>query len=208
MRLMAGGARVKEVMEKILNYLFTSRVRIKILQLFLTHSQDSFHVREIVRRTGQEINGVRRELSRLKQIGLLKSEARQNRLFYTLNFDFLLFYELLRMIGKSTGLGGRLLTEQSKIGKVKLAVIALRYLLGAKALESEVDLLLVGKLNLDELKKLVAEAEQQNGREINYTVMTEEEFNFRKKRKDHFIQNILLQPHLVLIGDEMELSKF
>lgn len=208
MRLMAGGARVKEVMEKILNYLFTSKVRIKILQLFLTHSQDSFHVREIVRRTGQEINGVRRELSRLKQIGLLKSEARQNRLFYTLNFDFLLFYELLRMIGKSTGLGGRLLTEQSKIGKVKLAVIALRYLLGAKALESEVDLLLVGKLNLDELKKLVAEAEQQNGREINYTVMTEEEFNFRKKRKDHFIQNILLQPHLVLIGDEMELSKF
>lgn len=208
MRLMAGGARVKEVMEKILNYLFTSRVRIKILQLFLTHSQDSFHVREIVRRTGQEINGVRRELSRLKQIGLLKSEARQNRLFYTLNFDFLLFYELLRMIGKSTGLGGRLLTEQSKIGKVKLAVIALRYLLGAKALESEVDLLLVGKLNLDELKKLVAETEQQNGREINYTVMTEEEFNFRKKRKDHFIQNILLQPHLVLIGDEMELSKF
>lgn len=195
-------------MEKILNYLFTSKTRIKILKLYFTHTSESFHVREIVRRVGEEINSVRRELARLKQIGMLKSEKRQNRVFYTLNFDFLLFYELLRMTGKSAGLGGCLLTEQSKIGKIRFAAIALRYLLGEKASESEVDLLMVGKANLEELKKLVLEVEQQNGREINYTVMTEEEFNFRKKRKDHFIQNILLQPHLVLIGDELELMKF
>lgn len=195
-------------MEKILNYLFVSQTRIKILQLFFAHTQDSFHVREIVRRVGEEINSVRRELARLKAIGLLKSEARQNRLFYTLNFDFLLFYELLRIMAKSEGLGDLLLKQQSKIGKIKFAAIALRYLLGAKASESEVDLLMVGKANLEELKKLVSEVEQQNGREINYTVMTEEEFNFRKKRKDQFIQNILLQPHLVLIGDEIGLMKF
>lgn len=194
-------------MDKAISALFTSRVRIKILQLFILHPREMFYVREIVRRVEEEINAVRRELERLLEIGLLQSEKRANRLYYFLRTDFLYYPELLRIIGKSTNLGGKIIKNKAKLGNVKYALLAASFLKGRIASSSQVDFLVVGKVNLSILKELISESEKEHNHEINYTVMTEEEFKFRKKRRDPFVSEILSQTQIVLIGDEEELNR-
>lgn len=195
-------------MDKILLSLFTSRVRLKILDLFLQHPGELFYVRQIVRKVEEEINAVRRELSRLLKIGLLRSERRANRLYYAVRPEFLYYPELIRMVGKSTNLGQKILEEKSRLGRLKFIVLAISFVKGRKAKGNQVDLLVVGRVNLPVLEKIIAETEKVHGYEVNYTVMPEEEFTFRKKRRDSFIRDILSQPQVVLIGDEEELNRW
>ena len=67
------------------------------------------------------------------------------------------------------------------------------------------DLLVVGSIVLPELSQLVKAEEVRRGRELNYTVMTEEEFLFRKRRRDPFVISILEGSRVMIWGDEEEL---
>ena len=190
----------------MLEDIIISRVRVKILSLFLTHPGKIFHVRDIVRKVSEEINAVRRELAHMENAGMVTKEPRANRLFYMFRKDYPLYYELLGLIGKTTGLGLDFLKNRAKLGKVKFVMISGRYLRGLPNKSStDVDLLVVGTVVLPELAQLVRAEEVRRGREINYTVMTEEEFIFRKRRNDPFAKEILAQSRVMVIGDEEEL---
>jgi predicted transcriptional regulator len=79
----------------MLERLFSSRARVKLLELFLLRPEREVHVREICRRTGLNINAVRRELANLEEIGLLTSCRKGNALFYTVNIAFPIYQELV-----------------------------------------------------------------------------------------------------------------
>lgn len=184
-----------------------SRVRVKILQLFFLSPGKIFHVREIVRRTDEEINAVRRELAHLEKAGLMSKERRANRLFYASRKDYALYYDILELIFKTAGLGGDILKNKVKLGKIKFAMISGRYARGIQRGGSEVDLLVVGKVVLPELSHIVRQEEVRRETELNYTVMTEEEFEFRKRRRDPFVLEILRGSRVMVLGDEEELVK-
>lgn len=142
----------------------------------------------------------------MESSGMVTKEARANRLFYSFRKDYPLYYELLGLIGKTTGLGLDFLKNRAKLGKIKFVMISGRYLRGlANTSSTDVDLLVVGTVVLPELAQLVRAEEVRRGREINYTVMTEEEFLFRKRRNDPFVKDILSQSRVMVIGDEEEL---
>lgn len=189
----------------MLEDLIISRVRVKILKLFYLSLGNIYHVREIVRRTDEEINAVRRELLHLEKAGILGKEHRANRLFYFLRKDYPLFYDLLDLIAKTQGLGGNLIKNKAKLGRIKYALISGRYIRNLPRGTNDVDLLVVGKVVLPELAQLVRQEEVKREKELNYTVMSEEEFEFRKKRKDPFILSILAKTKLVIMGDEEEI---
>lgn len=189
----------------MLEDLIISRVRVKILQLFFLSLGNIYHVREIVRRTDEEINAVRRELLHLEKGAILSKEHRANRLFYSLRKDYPLYYNLLELINKTSGLGGGLLKNKAKLGKIKYAVISGRFIRNLQRGGNDVDLLVVGKIVLPELAQIVRAEEAKRERELNYTVMSEEEFEFRKRRKDPFILSILAKSKVIVIGDEEEL---
>ena len=190
----------------MLEELFVSRVRVKILQLFLYSPQESlFHVREIVRRVSEEINAVRRELGRMEKFGMVSSEWRANRRLYRFRKDYLYYRELQSLVAKSSGLGGNLVKNKSKLGKIKFAFLSTRFLKGLTSSTSDVDLLVVGSIVLPELQAIVADEQAKREREINYSFMDEAEFKFRVKRRDPFILRVLLQPKVMLVGDEDEL---
>lgn len=191
--------------DESLQYLFTSRVRLKILELFVLNPDERFYVRQIVRSVGEEINAVRRELKRLHKIGLLRTETRANRKYYQVKQDFRYYPELIRMLGKSSGLGGMIVNNLEELGNMKYAILSLELLLGRVAKPHEVDLMLVGTINADLLKNLVKTSEELYGHEINYTTMAIDEFKFRRQRRDQFIVQILSQPFVVLAGKEEEL---
>ncbi|OGH35850.1 MAG: hypothetical protein A3B38_02950 [Candidatus Levybacteria bacterium RIFCSPLOWO2_01_FULL_36_13] len=161
-----------------------------------------FHVRELVRRTGDEINAVRRELAFLENKGILNREPRANRVYYSLSKNYPFYFDLLRIGSKNMGLGGDILKNRVKLGKIKYAMFSGKFLRRIKEKADEVDLLLVGTVVLPELALLVREEEKRLATEINYTVMTEEEFNFRKKKRDPFILSILSASRVMLLGDE------
>lgn len=187
--------------------LFISKVRVKILELFLSSPGQAYHVRDIVRRVGEEINAVRRELSRLEKTGLLSSEWRANRRYYGTKKDHIFYFELLSMVNKSTGLGGAILKNRPKLGKIRYAMLSGAFVRGRAYTPNEIDLFIVGTVVLPELGAIVREEEARRDREINFTPMTEEEFAFRKNRRDPFVMGILSKPRVMLIGDEDEMVK-
>jgi hypothetical protein len=182
--------------------LITSKSRVKLLNVFLGTPGEMYHVRELVRRTNDEINAVRRELSFLEKKGILTREPRANRVYYSFNKSYPFYYDLLRLGSKNIGLGQDILKNKAKLGRIKYAMFSGRFLRKMKEQPDEVDLLIVGSIVLPELALLVREEEKRLNAEINYTVMTEEEFDFRKKKRDPFIVSILSGSRVMLLGDE------
>ncbi len=182
--------------------LITSKSRVKILSLFLTYPSQMFHVRECVRRTGDEINAVRRELLHLEKKGVLQKEQRANRVYYNLDKTYPFYYDLLMIGAKTIGLGSQLLKNRVKLGKIKYAMFSGRFIRQTKKNQEDIDVLVVGTVVLPELAILVREEEARLNTEVNYTAMSEEEFLFRKKRNDPFIDSILSGVRIMIIGDE------
>ncbi|HSX58136.1 MAG TPA: hypothetical protein VLE47_02575 [Candidatus Saccharimonadales bacterium] len=189
----------------MLKDLFISKTRVKLLTVFLSNPGKIFYVRELVRMVGEQINAVRAELSRMEKGDMLFSEARANRKFYGFRKDYIFTEELSRMIAKSQGLGGDIIKERGKLGKLKYALLSGGYIRHRPVGSSDVDLLVVGNIVLPQLAQIVKKAENEVGREINYTVMTEDEFNFRKHRRDPFVTGILEKTRVMLVGDEEEI---
>lgn len=186
----------------MLSDLITSRSRVKLLGVILSHSGEMFHVRELVRRTGDEINAVRRELSYLEKKGVLVREPRANRVYYFLSKNYEFYFDLLRIGSKTIGLGEGILKNRVKLGRIKYAMFSGKFARKLPKAPDEVDLLVVGAVVLPELALLVREEEKRLDSEINYTVMTEDEFDFRKKKRDPFILSILYGSRVMLVGDE------
>lgn len=185
--------------------LFVSKVRVKVLQLFLSSSEDLFHVRDIVRRVEEEINAVRRELARMEKYGMVASEWRANRRFYHFRKDYKFYPELLALVIKSIGLGGAIVKKKQQLGKVKFAMMATRFARNEDSKPDDVDLLIVGQIVLPELQSLISDEQAKREKEINYSFMDEAEFGFRVRRRDPFIIGVLVQPKIMLIGNESEL---
>jgi hypothetical protein len=182
-----------------------SRVRAKLIKAFLSNPKEMYYVRQLTRMTNEEINAVRRELARLQACGMIKSEHRGNRLYYYAKPTYSYYPEMLAMVAKSSGLGRLLIKNKPKLGKIKFMMINGRFIRGLPHQADDVDLLVVGKVIMPQLSILVRTYEAKSKREVNYTVMTEEELAYRKARRDPFILSVLSSSRLMLAGDEQEL---
>jgi len=110
------------------------------------------------------------------------------------------------LVAKTSGLGYDIIKNKAKLGKIKFAMLSGRFMRHmSKKLATDVDLLIVGNVVLPELAQIVKEEEAKRGQELNYTVMTEEEFSFRKRRRDPFVLSVFEGSRVMLIGDEEEL---
>jgi len=190
----------------MLKDLFVSAVRVKILKIFLFDKDKSYHVRSLVRAVGSEINAVRRELQKLTSIGFLRRRPSGNRVYYSLNSSSIYYPELLSLFVKEDGIGADIIKAEKELGNAKYAVLARSFVRGRASTVLDVDLFVVGGVNIEVLKNIVSNEERKQNRELNYTVMGEDEFNFRKRRNDPFIVKILSQSRVMLIGDEEEFS--
>jgi DNA-binding transcriptional ArsR family regulator len=186
--------------------IITSKVRIKILELFFGNVKEIYHVRGIVRETGEEINAIRRELSKLEADGVLRKEPRGNRIYYSVRPEYPFFGDLISIVAKTTGLGKVITENRNKIGKVSLIMFSGKFTrYKDRKAEDGVDILIVGEVVLPELASVIRTEESKRGKEINYTVMSREEFDFRKKRRDPFLLGILSGSRVMIIGDEEDL---
>lgn len=194
----------------MLEQLFGSKTRVRLLRLFLNSPKGAFFVRELTRKIGSQINAVRNELENLVQMNLVSAvgepaepegarqrrRARQRK-YYQLNGDSLLYPELKALFSKA-----RVLLEKDFIKRLanagSIAYLALTgSFIGPDP--APTDLFLVGRLNRDKLTALIRNFEQEVGHEINYTVMTPQEFKYRRDVTDRFLYSILESKKIVVI---------
>jgi hypothetical protein len=188
-------------MDMLKNF-FISEVRVKILKLLLLNPEENYHVRAIVRAVDAEINAVRRELENLISINFLTRRQSSNRLYYAVNTEHPLYPEMLSLVAKEEGLGAAIIDNVDAIGHVEYAMLAKGFVKGREATMLDVDLFVVGNISLDALTKIVKEQELKYGTEINFSTMTADEFQYRKRTFDNFVMKILAQSRIMLAGNE------
>ena len=191
----------------MIEQLFGSKTRIKLLRLFYANPNRSFYVREITRKIDEQINSVRRELANLLSIGIISSDTTNNRLYYEVNQAYK-YYEPLKTIFGD----GDIAEEASPIandtdnqrraikalGNVELAVYTGQF---TRDELTGIDFLLVGDINQAKLNKFIADLEAKEGKEIRYTVMPMKDFRYREQIKDRFISNVISAKKQVLVDE-------
>jgi hypothetical protein len=196
----------------MIEQLFGSKTRVKLLQLFYSNPNRSFFVREITRKIDEQINSVRRELSNLQSIGIIVSDNNNNKLYYEVNQKFE-FYDPLRAIfgdrSKKSAIAAQPIKDEAKdtlkdIGKVELALYTGQFTRDESA---GIDVLFVGDINNHALQKFMGELEAKEGKELRYTSMSLSDFKYRQQIKDRFISNVLAAKKQVLVDTEHLLGK-
>ncbi|MFA6080981.1 MAG: hypothetical protein WC741_01060 [Patescibacteria group bacterium] len=191
----------------MLQHIIPSKARRKILELFFHHPTENFYLRRVVREINEEVNAVKRELDILTEEKLLLRERRLNKVYFSLNKNYQLYDEFLRIFSKTNKLATSIHSNLSKIGKIKFVAVSTKFPKKLIIKDDEIYLLLVGIIVVVEIESIIKEVEKEFGSPINYSTMTESEFVFRKKNNDPFIWRFLKQPKIMLVGVEEELLK-
>lgn len=195
----------------MIDKLFGSKTRVKLLHLFMNHPGQSFYVREITRLIDEQINSVRRELSNMLEVGVITSDNADNKLYYQVNQRYE-FYTALRAIFAAEpiraeaagptnvdGVNEQYVAIINEIPSVRLALFSGVLVKGSM---SPVDILLVGNLPAAKVKAAMAMVEKLEGREINYTVLPYDEFYYRLSVRDRFITEVLAGKHSVAVDKD------
>lgn len=186
--------------------LFGSKTRVKLLSLFLNNPGRPYYVREITRKVDEQINSVRRELSNMLAIGIIRSDSANNKLYYEINQKYQ-YYAPLRAIFTTVAQGNEALKEtrgDDEMAKKVRATgnVELAFLTGTFVRERVgTDLFIVGDVNRARVAKIVTEMEQELGKEINYTVMTPEEYQYRSSLNDRFLDGVMSARRISLVDE-------
>lgn len=190
----------------MIDALFGSKTRVKLLHLFLNNPGKAFYVREITRLIDEQINSVRRELSNMLEVGIITSDSADNKLYYEINQRYE-YYVPFRAIfaderiesvveAGTTSVWHELVTS---LTGVRLAILAGVLVKGSG---SSVDLLLVGDISAIKLKNVIKQVEKIEARELNYSVLSYDEFYYRLSVRDKFITEILNGKNTVLLDTD------
>lgn len=186
----------------MIDALFGSKTRVKLLHLFLNNPGKAFYVREITRLIDEQINSVRRELSNMLAVGIITSDSADNKLYYEINQRYEYFVPFRAIFADATmevvsdsAIEAAWRDDLKEIPGMRVALLAGVLVPGST---SAIDILLVGDLPTAKLKTVVKQIEKTEGRELNYATLTYEEFYYRLSVRDKFITEILNGKYTVL----------
>lgn len=188
--------------KRMVEQLFGSKTRVKLLRLFYGNPNRSFYVREITRKIDEQINSVRRELANLLNVGIIVSDNTNNRLYYEVNQTYEFYGPLLAIFGATTKAKAdsakpktskkvAVTPEEERfkqLGRLEVVLYTGQF---TRDESSGIDLLIVGEVNQNALQRFISELEAQENKELRYTVMPPGEFNYRRQIKDRFLTTVL-----------------
>lgn len=190
----------------MIDALFGSKTRVKLLHLFFNNPGHSFYVREITRKIDEQINSVRRELANMMKVGVVVSQTVDNKLYYEVNQEYEHFEPLSQIfadVKQPRKVAIPVLSWQDKLVRTlpsSMLIVASGSLSGST--HTDVDLLIVGPVAPAKLKAFIKEFESGEGRTLNYTAMPMQEFYYRLSIRDKFVSDILKEPRMVLKDSE------
>ena len=183
-----------------------SRIRQKIILLFVYNKGKEFFLSEVARWVNTSAGTAQRELNRLRRMDLLTFDKKGNLSFYKLNDANPLLDEIEIIVRKTLGIEVELKKALAGIRGIRWAFTFGSHAKGTLKADSDIDLFIIGSMSEDDVYNAVRTVEEIVGREINYHLSGESEF--AKSSKDgSFYKEIAAGP-LMLIGREDELRQF
>ena len=185
--------------EQILEQLFDSPLKVKLLKLFLRNPNQGFTFKEAAKKIKGDSRSSRRQIEKLKSINFLTSKYRAKKRIYSINPRFVFYNELRTLVLKSSPASKEKIMRRLKgLGRIKLAIISGVFI---NAENPRVDLLVVGdNLKKKRLDNFLKDLEAEVGKEIDYVILTTENFKYRYDMFDRFIRDVLEKPHEKLIN--------
>jgi predicted nucleotidyltransferase len=189
-------------MSKTTEKIFGSRIRAKIFGWLFTHPDESFFVRQIALILKEDPTNVSREMAKLEELGILRSKRNGNLKHFQTNQECPFFEELKGLVLKTSGVAGRIRAALDKLAGIEYAFIYGSFAKGEEKADSDVDLLIIGDVDMDRLDSDLGKLEKMLGREFNYVLYSKEEFKSKRKAKDGFLMDVLSGKKIMLVGAE------
>lgn len=188
--------------------LFT-RSRARVLEWLFGQPGRSYHFNELRRLTGLGSASLQRELKRLVESGLVRSERVGNVRRFQANPESPVYVELSSLIGKTLGIEAKLREALAPLApRLRAAWLYGSVAKGTDTATSDIDVLIVGEgLPLSEVIAALLPLERKLGRKINPTCYTAKEFARRRADRDSFVNRVLAQPNRPLIGEPLEAGR-
>lgn len=185
--------------KEILEQLFDSLVKVRLLKLFLRNPDSCFELSEIAKKIKSDSNACRRQINKLESINLIKSKLKKRKKIYSVNPDFDFYNELRTLVLKSSPASkNKIISKIKALGRINLVILSGIFVNMDNA---RVDLLVVGDgIKQQKLSTFLKDLEAEIGKEIDYVVLSTRDFKYRYEMFDRFIRDILEKPHEKLIN--------
>lgn len=177
-----------------LEKLFGSKTRAKLLALFFDNPDKNYYVREITRVIGEQINSVRRELTNLSTLGLVKTENYENKLYYSANMKHPFAKPMTEIFSKKIGSVEDVEVVRDvwadyirPVANLIDAVLVTNRLVG----QDGIDLLIIGNDEARKLTRWAEVVEKREGKPLNYVILSKEEYIYRKSMRDRFLRSVM-----------------
>lgn len=196
----------------MLEHLFGSKTRAKLLNLFFNNTESCFYIRGIARELKENINSIRREIMNLEKMEIIRAvpfdkidvepeelarDKQEKKKYYQVNKNYTLYEDLKSLIIRS-----KLLVDKKLLEKLKeLRGIKFLVLTGIFVGDSHArtDILIMGGVDKNKVRRLIASMEKNFSNPIRYSIMSPKEFNYRNQMTDKFLFEILEgKKHIVL----------
>lgn len=191
----------------MIDSLFGSKTRVKLLGLFMNNPERSFYVREITRNINEQINSVRRELANLVEIGVVTRDSVDNRLYYKADINFRYYHALREMFANETEVVRGPKVEVDAWAAKFAAINGIKEVIFAGALvyesASPLDLIVAGDPTMDQSKvrALIKALEKGLDAQLNYSILDTEDLYYRLSIRDRFVLDVLESKHTVVLDD-------
>jgi predicted nucleotidyltransferase len=182
--------------------------RRKLLGLLLMRPDERYHVRELARMSEAPVGSIHRELKTMAEAGLLIRDQVGNQVFYQADQSCPIYEELASIFRKTSGLASLVRDHLDEISdRIDFAVVFGSMASGRQNSESDLDMLILGDIELIDVVRALSPLGQTLRREINPVVMTGDHFSAQLKKKDLFTRRVIDEPKIVVIGDWDEFAK-
>lgn len=206
-----------ESQEYTIEQLFGSKTRVRLLQAFLENPERAYYVRELTRRIDAQLNSVRRELKNLVGLGIVEEvegsilpeeqkdgdeeskKSHDKKKYYRADQRCSIHHELRGIMQKSAVMSNDQFVADLSLGGALHVLILTGQFVDSGDLPA--DMLIVGEIKQTALRSAIAAFEQHIGREINYTYMPLDEFNYRLEIADRFLTSLLVPEKIVLVNE-------
>ena len=191
----------------LMDLLFGS-TRQAVLAVLLLEPESAFHLRALARQTGSHPGTLLRELDKLSSAGLLQRREQGNQVLYQADREHPLFADLAAMFRKTHGVAAALRQALAPVReRIRVALIFGSVARGTQTAGSDIDLLVIGTLDFDELVQRLHPVQQALRREINPVLYSAIEFRARVERGEAFVRNVMTQSVLYLEGGPDDLAE-
>ncbi|MDD4901363.1 MAG: nucleotidyltransferase domain-containing protein [Patescibacteria group bacterium] len=179
----------------------------ELLSFFFKDPDKEYYLTEIARNLNKEASYFQRHLDGFVKDGILLDERKGNLRFFKLNKNYPLYEDIKKIISKTIGIEFKLKELVGVLNGVEIAFIFGSIAKNKENTNSDIDLMLIGEVDQDELIKKVVELETKLNREINYHIYRKQEFIKNIKENNSFIINIISEPIITLKGNPDEFTR-